>query len=393
MAHNNCKSKEMRVCMFKKAGKTLLFAILLLTLSAGVGAYTVKSAKLAWQFLKTGNERLIDTGEDAVDLIRNAKEAGAELADTVTARQITFLFTGIDDALGGSDVIMLASLDTEAGSVRVVQLPRDTYINRPGSENHKLNSVYAVAAAKAKLQGQSANSAAHTANRALRAFLQTNLGVKIDHYVSVNTKGLRAIVDAIGGVPVNIPMDIDYDDNSQNLHIHLKAGEQVLDGAKAEQFVRFRSGYRTADYGRMDAQKIFLSAFFRKIKSDFSIPSAIKLASSCLSHTKSDLSAADLVPLIRCALQVKEENIKMITLKGQSAKDEKGILCEVLSKQYAIDLLTDYLLPRGGKSSDLIFDPNGVFTAPGEIDRIYNGTSPYDRSGVTADQSTRITIQ
>lgn len=379
--------------MFKKAGKKLLCAVLSLTLLIGVGAYAVQTVKSIYSIIQTGNARLIDTGERAIGLLRDAEEASAELAQKVTAKQMTFLFSGIDDALGGSDVIMLASLDLEAGSVRVVQIPRDTYINRPGSENHKINTVYAVAATKAKLQGQSADQAAHSANRALKAFLQTNMGINIDHYVSISTKGLRAIVDAIGGVTVNVPMDINYDDQSQNLHIHLKAGEQVLDGTKAEQFVRFRSGYLTADYGRMDAQKIFLSAFFHKIKTDFTLPTVLNLASSCLSHVKSDLTVADMIPLIRGALQVNEENVKMITLKGQAAKDDKGVLCEVISRSHAIDLLTDYLLPRGGKSTDLNFDPNGVFTAPGEIDRIYRSSAPFNRSGVSASESDKIRIR
>lgn len=379
--------------MFKKAGKKLLSLTLALGLMVGLGAYTVRVVKTLYGAVQDSNSRWIDAGERAIDLIRDAEEAGAELAQKVTANQMTFLLTGIDDALGGSDVIMLASLDLLAGSVRVVQIPRDTYVNRPGSKNHKINVIYAAAVAEAKKNGQSEEEAAHTGNRALRAFLETNMGVKIDHYVSVSTEGLRAIVDAVGGVTVNVPRDIDYDDESQNLHIHLKAGEQVLDGAKVEQFVRFRSGYLTADYGRMDAQKIFLSAFFRKIKTDFTLPTILNLATSCLSHTRSDLSAADMIPLIRGALQVKEENVKMITLKGQSAKDENGVLCEVLSKSYAIDLLTHYLLPRGGKSTDLRFDPQGVFTSPGEIDRIYLSDSPFDKEGISADQSGSIRIR
>lgn len=379
--------------MFKRIGRKLLSVLLALTLFVSVGFYTVRGTKLLYGAIQASHSRLLRTGARAVDLIRDAEEAGANLAEQVTPGQMTFLITGIDDALGGSDVIMLAALDPAAGSVRIVQIPRDTYINRPGSENHKINSVYATAVTKARLQGQSATEAAHTGNRALRAFLQTNMGIPIDHYVSVNTKGFRSIVDAVGGVKVKIPMDIDYDDNSQNLHIHLKAGEQLLDGARAEQFVRFRSGYRTADYGRMDAQKIFLSAFFHKVKSEFTLPTAVKLATACLSQVKSDLAAADLIPLIRCALQTKAENIRMITLKGQAAKDETGVLCEVLSKRYAVDLLTDYLLPRGGKSTDLVFDPNGVFTAPGEIDRIYRGDAPFGKSGVSADESDGITIR
>ena len=274
-----------------------------------------------------------------------------------------------------------------------MQIPRDTYINRENSQNHKLNSVFANAIAAAHQSGQQGAEAIHTASRSLVSFLETNLGVPIDHYVTLRTGGLRAIVDAVGGVTLTIPRDIDYDDNSQDLHIHLKAGKQTLNGEEAEQFVRFRSGYLTADYGRMDAQKIFLAALFKKIKQDFSLSRAISLATTCYKQVESDLGLADLIPLVRGAMQISDENVKMITLKGQSAKDENGILCEVLSRSYAIDLLTEYLLPRGKSSADLSFDPHGVFTAPGEIDKIYQGSAPYSKSGVSFDESDRINIR
>ena len=365
--------------MFKHAGKKLLS--LLLIAGAVSGAWLV-GQKLQ-SAVRVGSEKIAAAGGAAIRAIQNAEEAGSALIEAATAAEVTFLITGMDDAWSGSDVIMLASLDVSEGAVRIVQIPRDTYINRPGSSNHKLNSVFANAAAAARSGGQSDEQATHTASRALVSFLETNIG----------TDGLRAIVDAVGGVTVNVPMDIDYDDNSQDLHIHLKAGEQVLDGKAAEQFVRFRSGYLTADYGRMDAQKIFLSALFRKIKNEFSLSTAIELATSCFRHTESDLGLADLIPLIRGAMQVSEENVKMITLKGQSVKDENGVVCEVLSRQYAIDLLTDYLLPRGAESSQLKFDPNGVFTAPGEIDRIYRGNSPFSKSGVSANDTDSIKIR
>ncbi|MGM9648059.1 MAG: LCP family protein [Eubacteriales bacterium] len=375
--------------MFKFVRKKLLTLLLI----AGAFSCVWLTAQRLQNAIQTGNDKIASAGAAAVAAIEKAERVGSELIETVTATQVNFLITGIDDAWGGSDVIMLASLDTAEGSVRIVQIPRDTYINRSGSGQHKLNSVFATAAAKAKKDGQSTQEATHTASRALVSFLEANMGVEIDHYVTVNTEGLRAIVDAVGGVTVNIPMDIDYDDQSQNLHIHLKAGEQVLSGAAAEQFVRFRSGYLTADYGRMDAQKLFLSAFFRKIKNEFSLSTAANLAASCFRHIQSDLGLADLIPLIRGAMQVSEENVKMITLKGQSAKDENGVLCEVLSREYAIDLLTDYLLPRGAQSSDLKFDPSGVFTAPGAIDEIYRGSSPFGKKGVTVSDSDSIKIR
>lgn len=375
--------------MFKHAGKKLLSIILVAGVLFGCWSATRRLADA----VRSSSKQLVSIGDRAVQAIQNFEAAREDWIETASATQVNFLLTGIDDAWGGSDVIMLASLDTKAGSVRVVQIPRDTYINRPGSTNHKLNSVYATAAVEAKKSGQSEAEAAHTANRALVAFLQTNLGVPIDHYVSINTEGLRNIVDAVGGVTVNVPMDIDYDDESQNLHIHLKAGRQVLDGEGAEQFVRFRSGYLTADYGRMDAQKIFLSALIGKIKSEFSLPTAIHLVKTCYQHIKSDLAPADLIPLIRGAMQVSVENVKMITLKGQSAKDERGVLCEVLSRKYAVDLLTDYLMPRGSKASDLHFDPNKVFTAPGKINEIYEGEGPHGKNGVRASDAAGIRIR
>ncbi|MBQ8288343.1 MAG: LCP family protein [Clostridia bacterium] len=375
--------------MFKYARKKLLSLLLIAGVLSGIWLVGQRLQSI----VRTGSEKIAVVGGAAIRAVQNAEEAGNELVEAATATEVNFLITGIDDAWSGSDVIMLASLDVTAGSVRIVQIPRDTYINRPGNSNHKLNSVFANAAAEARSGGQTDEQATHTASRALVSFLETNLGVEIDHYVTISTGGLRAVVDAIGGVTVNVPMDIDYDDNSQDLHIHLRAGEQVLDGKAAEQFVRFRSGYLTADYGRMDAQKIFLSALFRKIKNEFTLSTAIKLATSCFRHTESDLGLVDLIPLIRGAMQVSEENVKMITLKGQSAKDENGVVCEVLSREYAIDLLTDYLLPRGAKSSQLKFDPNGVFTAPGEIDRIYQSESPFNESGVSADDADSIKIR
>lgn len=375
--------------MFKQPKRKLLSLFLM----AGtlLGAFCM--GKQLVNILEAGRQQIAEAGEAAIRAARRVKEASAQWIETASASQINFLIVGMDDAWSGSDVIMLASLNADEGSLRIVQIPRDTYINRENSQNHKLNSVFANAIAAAHQSGQQGAEAIHTASRSLVSFLETNLGVPIDHYVTLRTGGLRAIVDAVGGVTLTIPRDIDYDDNSQDLHIHLKAGKQTLNGEEAEQFVRFRSGYLTADYGRMDAQKIFLAALFKKIKQDFSLSRAISLATTCYKQVESDLGLADLIPLVRGAMQISDENVKMITLKGQSAKDENGILCEVLSRSYAIDLLTEYLLPRGKSSADLSFDPHGVFTAPGEIDKIYQGSAPYSKSGVSFDESDRINIR
>lgn len=375
--------------MFRSIGKKCLL-ILVMTSLVITG---VQLSNFTQKTLRKEGELLASAGQSAASALDAMKETGEELVSSITKKQVTVLVTGIDSALGGSDVIMLVSLDSEAGNVRVLQIPRDTYIRRGGNGSHKINSVYAAAVAKARKEGASATDAAHEGNRALRVFLSHNFGIEIDHYVSVNTNGLSKIVDAAGGVTIDLPMDIDYDDNSQDLHIHLKKGTRHLSGREAVQFVRFRSGYKTADYGRMDAQKLFLAALFRKVKSDFTLPTLLKLATTCLSYTKSDLTAADLVPLIRSGLEISEDNVKMITLVGQTVKDENGVLCEVLSRPYTIDLICEYLLPRGSKASSLCFDPDGVFTASGKIDELYQSMPPFVKKGVSVKESSSIQIQ
>ena len=195
--------------MFKQPKRKLLSLFLM----AGtlLGAFCM--GKQLVNILEAGRQQIAEAGEAAIRAARRVKEASAQWIETASASQINFLVVGMDDAWSGSDVIMLASLNADEGSLRIVQIPRDTYINRENSQNHKLNSVFANAIAAAHQSGQQGAEAIHTASRSLVSFLETNLGVPIDHYVTLRTGGLRAIVDAVGGVTLTIPRDIDYDDN------------------------------------------------------------------------------------------------------------------------------------------------------------------------------------
>lgn len=104
----------------------------------------------------------------------------------------------------------------------------------------------------------------------LSTLIYYSYGIPIDYHAQVNTKGFRGIVDAIGGVDLYVPQNMYHNDPTQNLYINLKKGQQHLDGAKAEQFVRFR-GYTMGDIDRIDAQKSFISAFLNKLFSPSTI--------------------------------------------------------------------------------------------------------------------------
>lgn len=98
-------------------------------------------------------------------------------------------------------------------------------------------------------------------------------GLNVQYYLNIDTEALRKVVDSIGGVYFDVPIDMDYDDPSQNLYIHLKAGYQLLDGDKAEQVLRFRhnnngtsypTSYGDNDLGRMKTQRAFIEAVIKK---------------------------------------------------------------------------------------------------------------------------------
>ena len=94
-------------------------------------------------------------------------------------------------------------------------------------------------------------------------------GLDIKYYVTVDNSALIKLVDIIGGVEFDVPIDMNYDDKSQNLHIHLKKGTQIIDGKEAEMLLRFRHNnngtsypleYGDNDFGRMKTRKKFFTS-------------------------------------------------------------------------------------------------------------------------------------
>ena len=158
------------------------------------------------------------------------------------------------DGVDLTDTIMVLSYNPATQKATLLSIPRDTYTgtnpNR-ATAYEKINALY---------------SRKHRADETLAAVNQIT-GLDIPYYIVIKTEGLIKLVDIIGGVKYDVPIDMNYDDDTQNLHIHLKAGEQMLDGDKAEQLVRFRHNndfttyplsYGDNDTGRMRTQREFI---------------------------------------------------------------------------------------------------------------------------------------
>lgn len=236
------------------------------------------------------------------------------------------LVAGLDDDNGGSDTNILVQVDAEAGVIHATSLPRDTLINVDWNVK-KLNSAYNVGGIS-RVQQEVSNL----------------LGIPVHFYVTVDLEGFVELVNAIGGVDFEVPIDMNYDDPVQNLHIHFKKGMQHLNGEQALQVVRFRhnndgSGYGTEDIGRIGTQQAFLTAVAKKMLSTLSVDSISSYATIFSTYVKTDLTTGNLVWLATQALSMGMENIHFHTLPGDGTGLYEGRSYYILDPEATLELV------------------------------------------------------
>ena len=167
--------------------------------------------------------------------------------------------SGVDD-YKLADTIMVASYNPKTQKASLMSIPRDTYVGK--KDRHSATTNY-IASYKINTVFRNLTNIPEAMDR-----ISALTDMDLENYIIIDTKALIKLVDSIGGVTFNVPIDMDYDDESQDLYIHLKAGEQTIDGPKAEQLLRFRhnnngstypSDYGTEDIGRMRTQREFVT--------------------------------------------------------------------------------------------------------------------------------------
>lgn len=159
----------------------------------------------------------------------------------------TFLLVGTDQDDGNTDTIMVVSYDTKNQDINIMSIPRDTMINEKW-DIKKINSVYS----------RTGSSIDSLANR-----VQKLVGFKPDFYVKVELEMFVELIDLVDGVEFDVPQDMNYDDDWQDLHIHLKKGLQTLNGKDAMGLVRFRR-YSEGDIQRVQVQQDFIKALIKE---------------------------------------------------------------------------------------------------------------------------------
>jgi anionic cell wall polymer biosynthesis LytR-Cps2A-Psr (LCP) family protein len=126
--------------------------------------------------------------------------------------------------------------------------------------------------------------------------LRESLGIEVHHYLVFKFEGFKRIVDAVGGVELDVPKDMDYEDHWANLSIHLKKGWQHLDGAKAHGFVRFRHD-TMGDVGRIERQQMLAKALAQKMKNPSTWKHMPRLLQTLRECVETDLSEDQLASL------------------------------------------------------------------------------------------------
>ena len=288
----------------------------------------------------------------------------------------TFLIAGVDNISNSTDVLMLVSLDSEKHEINVVSVPRDTYINKSvgGYLNiTRINSIYAAAYNHEVNGGTRSASARHIAMKDLCGRLEENMGIKLDYYMLVNVEAFRGIVDAVGGIYFDVPCDMDYDDPEQDLHIHLKAGEQLLDGAAAEGVVRYRKGYSQGDIDRVNVRANFMKAMISQVKEKLNVETTIKIIGELIGSVDTSLSLTQAIARARDVYSVPNENIRFTTLSGSTVMNPASGTWNyyVLNRRKAIEDINEYLNVYNGDIDEGAFDPRGFFTDGANEDHAY----------------------
>ena len=298
--------------------RTILLIVFILAVLAGIYACLVRKPQL----------RPDPAGSTSQD-VSSSSSVSSE-PEPVKERKddfFTILVSGLDDDNGGSDTNILVGFDAKEHAITCVSIPRDTgvYIN---GKSRKINYAY-------NLGGMDQ----------MRETVSDALGIPVDFTVEVNLKAFVKLVDEIGGVDFEVPLNMNYDDPYQDLHIHLKKGMQHLDGQNALKVVRFRhnndgSGYGTEDIGRIGTQQAFLKTVFKKMLAN---PQKITSYAQIFSeYVKTDLAVSELAWFGQQAILMGMDKLNFETLPGEWSD---RLSRWVIDQDAALELINNGLNP------------------------------------------------
>jgi LCP family protein required for cell wall assembly len=226
-------------------------------------------------------------------------------------RRANVLVLGIDDGQGGqgrSDSMLLVHIDTVSRHMTALSIPRDTRIPLDDGRFAKINAAHA--------RGGSSLAA-----RAVEELT----GLPVDYTLSTDFGGFSRLVDLVGGIDLNVEQAMDYEDHWGHLAIHLKPGEQHLDGERAIQYVRFRKSSEGrgagdgSDISRMGRQQKFLQAVAARCLVGANLWRLPEIIREGRRQVRTDLATGDLLYIAGLAKEIGTERLNVLTVPGKTA--------------------------------------------------------------------------
>ncbi|MHA6484750.1 LCP family protein [Paenibacillus sp. strain BS8-2] len=282
------------------------------------GLLILVAAALGYIVLKTN---------DAIETIgiNDSETEPVPVEQSVKKKPVAMVLMGLDSREHGgglnTDVMMVAAFDPETKKATVVTIPRDTYIKVDGYRARKANSFYASFYSEAKSEGAETEEAKIAGKKAVRDVLGKLFGVDIQYAGIIDFKGFSDVVEAVGGVKVNVDIRMKYTDNADGTDIDLEPGVKTLDGDEALDFVRYRKSNdgsnMSSDFDRNRRQSEVISAIVDKL---MSLGGATKIGSvigAISDNIRVDMPSKEITRMLETYHSVRSDDITFMALEGE----------------------------------------------------------------------------
>ncbi len=244
--------------------------------------------------------------------------------------RVNILALGIANGL--SDTIIYGSFNLKENNVDLISIPRDTYFPRQGfkgAAHKKINAAYGSKGAESSVDA-----------------VETLLNTDIHYYFIFDYNAVISVVDAIGGLKIEVPQNMDYDDPVDKLHIHFKKGQIVEKGEDVLKVIRWRKnnkggGYKNGDLGRIEMQQKVVKAGIGKLFEGNLISNFIKIQEPIKENVKTNMTPSQIMYIAKKSKGLKEENIVFHTLPGNT-KTMEGLSFFVADKDKLQTLMDEF---------------------------------------------------
>lgn len=221
-----------------------------------------------------------------------------------------------------SDTMMVLQADYKTGELSILSIPRDSYVYISGANYmDKINHAYSLGGVETA-----------------KATVEDLLGVDIPYYVVVGYEMAIELVNLVGGVEIDVPIAMDYEDPTAEppLYIHLEQGKQILDGKKSIQFLRFRKGYGDQDLGRVKAQQSFVQSFMKEALRPINLLKAPLMVKVYTEHVMTNIPISKLIKFASKFKSYDVDNMAVMTIPGEVTSRNNISYYDILGEELQV---------------------------------------------------------